>query len=80
MRTFSPFSQAMQVPCQHVGLRALEEEGFMPLAFMELHAFLQRVLLVLVLVLVPLTLFGYYVALQGDSEIPEPTDSVAFGS
>ena len=66
--------------CQHVGHRALEEEGFMPLAFMELHAFLQRVLLVLVLVLVPLTLFGYYVALQGDSEIPEPTDSVAFGS
>ena len=52
----------------------------MPLDFLELHAFLQRVLLGLVLILVPLTLFGYYVALQGDSEIPEPTDSVAFGS
>jgi hypothetical protein len=34
----------------------------------------------LILILVPLTLLGVYVASQGDSQIPEPIDSVAFGS
>ena len=66
------------MPCQHDDDRAVEEP--MPFDFVELHAFVQRLLLGLVLILVPLTLFGYYVASQGDSEIPEPTDSVAFGS
>ena len=52
----------------------------MSLDFLEIHAFVQRVLLGLILILVPLTLFGYYVALQGDNQNPEPANSVAFGS
>jgi hypothetical protein len=52
----------------------------MPLDFLELRTFLQRVLLGLILILVPLTLFGYHEALQEDSQIPEPANSVAFGS
>ena len=41
----------------------------MPLDSLELRASLQRVLGALILILVPLTVFGFYVALQGDSQI-----------
>ena len=41
----------------------------MPLDAMELRTSLQRVLVGLILILVPLTVFGFYVALQGDSQI-----------
>jgi len=41
----------------------------MPLDSLELRASLQRVLSGLILILVPLTVFGFYVALQGDSQI-----------
>jgi hypothetical protein len=40
-----------------------------PLDSLELRASLQRVLGGLILILVPLTVFGFYVALQGDSQI-----------
>jgi len=52
----------------------------MPLAHVEERSFLQKMILSLILILVPLTLVGLYVALQGDSQIPEPVNSVAFGS
>ncbi|MFZ0416748.1 MAG: cache domain-containing protein [Candidatus Sulfotelmatobacter sp.] len=41
----------------------------MSLDSLELRASLQRVLSALILILVPLTVFGFYVALQGDSQI-----------
>lgn len=41
----------------------------MPLDSLELRTSLQKVLIGLVLILVPLTVFGFYVALQGDSQI-----------
>jgi hypothetical protein len=41
----------------------------MPLDAVELRTSLQRVLVGLILILVPLTVFGFYVALQGDSQI-----------
>ena len=41
----------------------------MPLDSLELRTSLQRVLIGLILILVPLTVFGFYVALQGDSQI-----------
>ena len=41
----------------------------MPLDPLELRTSLQRVLVGLILILVPLTVFGFYVALQGDSQI-----------
>ena len=41
----------------------------MPLDSLELRTSLQRVLIGLILILVPLTVFGFYVALQGDSHI-----------
>jgi len=41
----------------------------MPLDSLELRTSLQRVLIGLILILVPLTMFGFYVALQGDSHI-----------
>ena len=41
----------------------------MPLDSLELRTSLQRVLVGLMLILVPLTVFGFYVALQGDSQI-----------
>jgi len=41
----------------------------MPLDSLELRTSLQKVLVGLMLILVPLTVFGFYVALQGDSQI-----------
>ena len=41
----------------------------MPLDSLELRTSLQRVLVGLLLILVSLTVFGFYVALQGDSQI-----------
>ncbi len=41
----------------------------MPLDSLELRTSLQRVLVGLILILVPLTVFGFYVALQGHSQI-----------
>ncbi len=41
----------------------------MPLDSLELRTSLQKVLVGLILILVPLTVFGFYVALQGDSQI-----------
>jgi hypothetical protein len=41
----------------------------MPLDSLELRTSLRRVLIGLILILVPLTVFGFYVALQGDSQI-----------
>ncbi len=41
----------------------------MPLDSLEFRTSLQRVLVGLILILVPLTVFGFYVALQGDSQI-----------
>jgi hypothetical protein len=41
----------------------------MPLDSLELRTSFQKVLVGLLLILVPLTVFGFYVALQGDSEI-----------
>jgi Cache domain len=41
----------------------------MPLDSLELRTSLQRVLVGLILILVPLTVFGFYVALQADSQI-----------
>jgi len=41
----------------------------MPLDSLELRTSLQRVLIGLILILVPLTVFGFYVALQGDGQI-----------
>lgn len=41
----------------------------MPLDSVELRTLLQRVLIGLILILVPLTVFGFYVALQGDNQI-----------
>lgn len=41
----------------------------MPLDSLELRTSLRRVLVGLILILVPLTVFGFYVALQGDSQI-----------
>jgi len=41
----------------------------MPLDSLELRTSLQRVLIGLILILVPLTVFGFYMALQGDSHI-----------
>jgi hypothetical protein len=41
----------------------------MPLDSLELRTSLQRVLVGLILILVPLTVFGFYVALQGDSQL-----------
>lgn len=41
----------------------------MPLDSLELRTSLQRVLVGLILILVPLAVFGFYVALQGDSQI-----------
>lgn len=41
----------------------------MPLDSLELRTSLQRVLIGLILILVPLTVFGFYMALQGDSQI-----------
>jgi len=41
----------------------------MPLESLELRTSLQRVLVGLVLILVPFTVFGFYVAMQGDSQI-----------
>jgi Cache domain len=41
----------------------------MPLHPLELHTSLQKVLIGLILILVPLSVFGFYVALQGDSQI-----------
>jgi hypothetical protein len=41
----------------------------MPLDSLELRASLQKVLSALILILVPLTVFGFYVALQGDGQI-----------
>jgi hypothetical protein len=52
----------------------------MPLAHVEQRSLLQEMILSLILILVPLTLVGLYVALQGDGQIPEPINSVAFGS
>ena len=43
----------------------------MPLDSLELRTSLQKVLVGLILILVPLTVFGFYVALQGDSQIRE---------
>jgi hypothetical protein len=51
------------------GRPAVKEEDPMPLDSLELRASLQRVLRALILILVPLTVFGFYVALQGDSQI-----------
>ena len=52
----------------------------MPMKKAVAHQYRVELCFGLILILVPLTLFGYYVALQGESEIPEPTNSVAFGS
>src|SRR5271167_4968968 len=41
----------------------------MPLDSLELRTSFQKVLIGLILILVPLTVFGFYVALQGDSQI-----------
>ncbi|MGB8011669.1 MAG: cache domain-containing protein [Terriglobales bacterium] len=41
----------------------------MPLDSLELRTSLKKVLVGLILILVPLTVFGFYVALQGDSQI-----------
>src|ERR1039458_4765514 len=41
----------------------------MPLDSLELRTSLQKVLVGLILILVPLTVFGFYVALEGDSQI-----------
>jgi Cache domain len=41
----------------------------MPLDSLELRTSLQRVLIALIVILVPLTVFGFYVAMQGDSQI-----------
>ena len=41
----------------------------MPLDSLELRTSLQRVLFGVILILVPLTVFGFYVALQADSQI-----------
>jgi len=41
----------------------------MPLETLEFHTSLQKLLVSLILILVPLTVFGFYVALQGDSHI-----------
>ena len=41
----------------------------MPLDSLELRTSLQRVLVGLILILVPVTVFGFYVALQGDSQL-----------
>lgn len=41
----------------------------MPLDALELRTSLQRVLIALILILVPLTVFGFYVAMQGDDQI-----------
>jgi len=46
----------------------------MPLDSLELRTSLQRVLIGLMLILVPLTVFGFYVALQGDSQIRQMAD------
>ena len=43
----------------------------MPLDSLELRTSLRRVLVGLILILVPLTVFGFYVALQADSQIRE---------
>src|SRR5271165_4919623 len=43
----------------------------MPLDSLELRTSLQRVLVGLILILVPLTVFGFHVVLQGDSQIRE---------
>jgi len=58
----------MQVRSMHGGRRAAEEVP-MPLDSLELRTSLQKVLVGVILVLVPLTVFGFYVALQGDSQI-----------
>jgi hypothetical protein len=41
----------------------------MPLESLEFHTSLQKLLVALILILVPLTVFGFYVALQGDNHI-----------
>ncbi|HMK21414.1 MAG TPA: hypothetical protein VK466_03720, partial [Terriglobales bacterium] len=41
----------------------------MPLNSVEFRTSLQRLLVGLILVLVPLTVFGFYVALQGDTHV-----------
>jgi len=40
-----------------------------PLESLEFHTSLQKLLIALILILVPLTVFGFYVALQGDDHI-----------
>jgi hypothetical protein len=54
---------------QHHGRRAVQQEDPMPLDSLELRTSLQKVLIGLILILVPLTVFGFYVALQGDDQI-----------
>jgi len=51
----------------------------MPLYFLKPHSFLSGALLTLILIMVPLVMCGFYVASQGD-QVPEPVNSVAFGS
>ena len=41
----------------------------MPLDSLEFRTSLQKLLIALILILVPLTVFGFYVALQGDNHI-----------
>ncbi|HXX01262.1 MAG TPA: cache domain-containing protein [Candidatus Acidoferrales bacterium] len=41
----------------------------MPLESLEFHTSLQKLLIALILIFVPLTVFGFYVALQGDNQI-----------
>jgi hypothetical protein len=41
----------------------------MPLESLEFHTSLQKLLVALILILVPLTVFGFYVALQGESHV-----------
>jgi hypothetical protein len=64
----------------HNASPVLIPEKPMLLKSLDLYTFFRGVLLGLILILVPLTLLGVYVASQGDSQIPEPIDSVAFGS
>jgi len=45
----------------------------MPLDSLEFRASLQKLLVALMLILVPLTVFGFYVALQGDNHIRQAT-------
>ena len=53
----------------------------MPLDSLELRTSLQRVLIALILILVPITVFGFYVAEQGDTQIRQmAAENVRFGT